>query len=184
MASITRRSKETYQAEIRRKGLAKISKCFSSRKAAESWARKIESELERGHVSDNSAARSLRLGDLLTRYRAEVTPTKKSGACSETYVIGRLLREPIAERLIINLRARDFAAYRDTRLSYVCGDSVIKELNLISAIYERARKEWDLPIENPLKLVQRPAANPGRQKRVSRALRRSFGSSYTLLAHL
>ena len=75
MASITRRSKETYQAEIQRKGLAKISKCFRSRKAAESWATRIESELERGHVSDNSAARSLRLGDLLTRYRAEVTPT-------------------------------------------------------------------------------------------------------------
>jgi hypothetical protein len=76
MATITKRSGK-FQAQIRRNGES-MSKTFRQKADAESWARKTESEIERGlYVSLNDAGR-LTPGDLIDRYKADILPLKRS----------------------------------------------------------------------------------------------------------
>src|SRR5262249_53000891 len=100
------------------------------------------------------------------RYRDEISVLKK-GRSSEIYRLNRLLKHRISERLVSSLKPSDFAAYRDERLKVISGDSVTRELILLSHLFEVARKDWSLATNNPVSLVKRPRANAARERRVS-----------------
>jgi integrase len=166
MAAITKR-KSGYQAEIRRKGFPTVSKVFDSRKDAEAWARLIESEMDRGCFINRTEAEKTTLGDVLTRYKREITPNKKS-AESEVLRINKFLRdEIICSYKISALTGKVLAQWRDKRLSEVSGSSVNRELNLISHALNVARKEWGIHSENPVSFIQRPRHNRPRERRLS-----------------
>lgn len=85
MARIQKRRKKdgsfTYTVTIR-KGKLKHSpeiRTFSKRNIAESWARNIETEIERGTYTGSRSSRSYKVTDLITRYVEEVLPHKSSG---------------------------------------------------------------------------------------------------------
>jgi len=90
MASVKKRV-SGYQVQIRRKGFPPLSRMFASRKDAETWARMIESEMDRGIFLDRTEADRTTLGDILKRYQQEVSPLKRSGAI-EIVRINRFLR--------------------------------------------------------------------------------------------
>jgi hypothetical protein len=82
MATISRPPSGKYRAKTRRSGYPTISKAFLSKAAAQSWARKTESEVERSVYLDLSDAGALRFSDVLPRcseqaagrMRAEYSP--------------------------------------------------------------------------------------------------------------
>src|SRR5688572_20670034 len=118
MATI-RRLRGRWQAQVRRRGIAPRAKSFDTRADAVRWAREIESEADRsGWVTDTRLAEKTTLGELLTRYSAEVSPTKRS-AISEKARIGALCRRDIAHRTLAKLSSAHLAAYRDERLRVV-----------------------------------------------------------------
>src|SRR5712672_2138716 len=102
MATI-RKLRGRWQAMVRRRGIAPRCKSFDTRVLATRWARDIESEADRsGWISDTRLAERTTLGELLARYCAEVTPTKRS-ASSEKARIGALIRRDIAHRTLAKL---------------------------------------------------------------------------------
>lgn len=106
------------------------------------------------------------VGDLLRRYRDTVTVGKLSGH-NERYVINALLRRSFSEIRCDRATAEIFSTYRDLRLAEVKSRTVNQELSLLQHAYELARTEWSLPLQaNPLKLVRRPKADPGRNRRL------------------
>lgn len=85
MARIQKRKKKdgsfTYTVTIR-KGKLKHNpeiRTFSKRNIAESWARNIEAEIERGTYTGSRSSRSYKVTDLITRYVEEILPHKSSG---------------------------------------------------------------------------------------------------------
>ncbi len=70
------------------------------------------------------------LAQLLTRYRDEVSPMKRS-AVTEIARINAILRRPICFRTMTTLSTADIAAYRDERLKNVAPATIIRELNTI-----------------------------------------------------
>lgn len=48
MATLTQRSPECWQAKIRRKGWPGLSKTFTTKAEAETWARGVESAMDNG----------------------------------------------------------------------------------------------------------------------------------------
>jgi len=114
MASIRKR-KNVWQARVKQKGYPELSKSFKSRADAESWARLVESEMDRGVFISRKEIESTTFGELLNRYLAEITPHKK-GAAVESYRIKRWLKSPLANRYLSTLRATDFAVWRDGRI--------------------------------------------------------------------
>jgi integrase len=165
MAAISRR-KAGYQVQIRRDGHPALSKCFATLRAAQQWARHIENELDRGIFLDRTEAEKQTIGDLLARYAREVSPTHK-GHRNETICIKALQRDPLSQRKAAALSGKLLAEWRDRRLQAVSPATVNRELNLISAAINTARKEWGVHIENPVGAIRRPPVGKGRKRRLT-----------------
>lgn len=166
MATI-RKLRGRWQAAVRRKGHAPRAKSFDSKAEAERWARDLESQLDRsGTLPDTRPAEKTTLAQILTRYRDEISPTKRSSV-TEISRINAVLRRPICHRTLALLSTADLAANRDERLKTVAPATVIRELNTISHAIDTARREWGVHLaQNPVKLVRRPALPRGRTRRL------------------
>jgi integrase len=106
------------------------------------------------------------LGELLTRYRTEITPTKRS-AHTESARLAAMLTRDICHRTLSKLTSSDLAQYRDARLKDVAPATVVRELNTISHALDIAQREWGLWLpRNPVKLVRRPSVPQGRKRRL------------------
>lgn len=77
MGTIRKRNGK-FQAQIRRDGVPPLSKTFTMNKNAIVWVRGIEARIDIGETYV-AAPKAITLGDVLTRYRQEVTPQKKVG---------------------------------------------------------------------------------------------------------
>jgi integrase len=70
----------------------------------------------------------------------------------------------------VEIGGPDMAEWRDARLRKVAASSVNRELNLISAVFNQAMKEWRVGLlVNPVHLVTRPRNPKARTQRVSTA---------------
>lgn len=167
MATIRKRGNR-YHAQIRRRGHPPQTASFATQREANAWARSIESAMDMGQFIDISILRNTRLGELFARYSQEVSPLKRS-AHSERLRLKALERDPLATLPLNEVRPKAIAGYRDRRLATGLKPATInKELNLISAVINHARREWDLPIANPVRDVRRPSPGPGRDRRLER----------------
>lgn len=162
MASIRQR-KDRWQARVVREGYPAEVKTFSSKVGAERWARAVEAEMDRGTFASASEAQRTTLGEIISRYMREVTPTMKS-AREDLIRLKALSRREICRLSMANLSAAKVAAYRDERLQEVSPGTIIRELAYLSAIINHARREWDINTVNPLQLVRKPATPQGRTR--------------------
>jgi integrase len=162
MACIKKRGKRWY-ARIHRSGQYKA-KSFTARLDAERWAREQDICFDRQEaVRPNDTDGVKYLDDLLARYKTEVTPQKR-GAKAESYRIEVLRRHRIAKMRPSEIRPSTIAQYRDERLQLVANNTVKNEINLLSAVFEHARTEWDIGSTNPTKGLKRPKDNSPRKK--------------------
>ncbi len=165
MATYRKRGNK-WQARIQRKGLPDLAKSFPLKSDAETWARQLESEIDRGVFVDRSEAERLTLGDVLQRYLDDVTPLKKS-ADKERQRIDRILRqERLCEFSMSALNSKVLAEWRDRRLKLTSGSSVNRELAILSHAINTARREWGVHIANPIEGIQRPKLNRPRERRL------------------
>lgn len=156
-----------WQAIVRRKGYPDQSRTFAIRVDAEGWARSIEVEMDRGSFVSRAEAESTTLREALERYQREVTPRKK-GADVERYRIGALLSLPLALRPLAAVRGADVARFRDDELARgLAPSTVMKSLALLSHLFETARKEWGIEVDNPIKKISKPKVDNARERRLS-----------------
>jgi len=168
MASYRKRKSNRWQAQIRRKGYRPQTRTFRTKAAAEAWVRSIENQMDQGcFLPQNEAVRTT-LGELLERYRREVTVHKR-GHVDESHRIGRLKRHRLAGRYIGSIRGVDIALYRDERLQWVTGDTLRRELSILSQVFELSRMEWGIFVHNPIRDIRLPPKNRPRDRRLDRS---------------
>lgn len=165
MASIINRGPYQFQVLIRRKGYPTQTRTFESQKDAKDWARDVEAKMRRGEFADLSEAEATTLGEILERYRQEVTPEKR-GHVQENYRVLQLIRHPISMRSLASLRNVDFSDYRNERIKQVGPKTVQLELALLSAVLNNARRDWSIPIENSVTDIRKPKLPRGRDRRL------------------
>ena len=166
MATIRELNSGSWQAIVRRRGNKPAVKTFATKTDANRWARLIESEIDRGVFLDRSEGERTTLGELIDRYLAEVTPSKKS-ARREVLRLNALKRH-LGRFSLAALRSSHIAEYRDARLSCgMAGATVVKDLNSLSHLFEVAMKDWGIALPaNPAKMVRRPQVARGRERRL------------------
>lgn len=158
MASISRQDGR-WRARVTVEG-KRVSKTFRTKAQAQAWASQVEQTGER------YAAGMQTLADAMKRYAREVSPTKK-GERWEVIRLKRLRGHQMASKRLSRLTADDIATWRDERLAAVSPGSVNRELNLLSAVFEQARREWRWIKTNPVRDVRRPKNPPPRDRRIS-----------------
>ena len=165
MATIIQRG-DKWQAKIRRDGYPSKSKTFAKRADAEAWGRLQESEMDRGVWRDRTSADSTTFYALLDRYLKDVVPTKR-GAAVEALRIKTLMRDEVTLYKLSALSPLILAEWRDRRVSGGCaGATVRRELDIISAVFNWARRELMIQVENPVSSIRRPPPSASRTRRL------------------
>ena len=166
MASFTKRG-NYWRAQIRTKGQDPVSRSFDTKAQAQVWARSIENEMDRGVYIDRSEAERTTLLEALTRYEKEVI-ARKGYPGQELQRTKHWKAQPLAKRFLATLRGVDFAKYRDSRMDIGRAAATVRqELQVISHLFETARKEWGMEgLLNPLKNIRKPSASNERDRRL------------------
>lgn len=165
MASYRKREAK-WQARVTRKGFPAETKTFSTKQAAERWATHVESDMDRGGYTSRTEAERTTLSEVLDRYMAEVSPTKRGGK-DEIIRLKALQRHRIAQLSMAALTPKAVAEYRDQRLGTCAASTVIRDLAALSSIINHCRKEWGIAIPNPVSLIRKPTAPSGRNRILS-----------------
>ena len=183
MASI-RPQGNRYRAFVKVDG-KRATKVFDTKRAALAWAQEQEAQLSGAQLPDKT------FGDACRRYSEEVTEAKRGGRWDRIRIDRFLRDDPITKRRLQALTSTDLAEWRDMRLKQmkpatanrpaaaIKPATVAREMNLIAAILEIARREWRWLKESPMRDVQQPKKPKGRARRISgeevEALARAFG---------
>lgn len=178
MASI-RPQGNRYRAFVKVDG-RRATKVFDTKRAALAWAQEQEAQLSGKQLPDKT------FGDACARYSEEVTESKRGGRWDRIRLARFLREDPITKRRLAALRPADMAAWRDARLKQVKPGTVAREMNLITAVLEIARKEWHWLKVSPMQDVSQPKKPKGRARRIEphevEALARAFGVWDALVA--
>ncbi len=166
MASITKRGLY-WRVQIKRKGHLPIYRTFNKKLDATTFARSIENDMDRGIYFDRTESESTTLLDALDRYEREVIE-KKQYPQQELQRVKHWRKQPLSNKYLANLRASDFAKYRDERLGAGRATATVRqELQVVSHLFETARKEWGMEgLLNPLKNIRKPAGSKERDRRL------------------
>ncbi len=166
MAYISQRGKY-WRAEVRRRGYKPVYRSFDTKQKAQQWARRVESEMDSAAYVDRTEAERTTLRQALERYRREIVPEKRH-PYQENRRIQRWIDNDLSHRTLANLRGADFAKYRDERRAAGRAENTIRlELQVISHLFEIARKEWGMEaLTNPLKNIRKPSGSEARDRRL------------------
>lgn len=165
MASITKRGSQ-WQARVRRKGYPTETKTFPSRSEAIQWAQIIESEMNRGLFVSRSEAERTTFVEILDRYMREVSPTKRSGM-DEIIRLKAIKRHPMAKLSVVALTPAVLGRFRDDRLKVCASSTVVRELGMLSSIFNHCIREWRLLVTNPISQIRKPSMPKGRDRILS-----------------
>lgn len=103
------------------------------------------------------------LSDALDRYIETVTSQKALTTQEQEKRIAKILKEKLGRNTLLpDITPSVVAKYRDQRLEVVSAYAVRLEWALLSHLFLKARKEWELPLENPVKSIERPKVPKGR----------------------
>ena len=166
MASIRKRG-ERWQVRIQLSGHPAASKTFSNKKDALLWAKKTESDMERGVWLDIKQV-DISIQDALARYSEEVTPSKK-GASRELNRIKHLMEYKIATKNLCSVRGSDVAEFRDALIGKGYAPATVKKfLEVLSSLFNTAISEWGYEsLGNPVRQVKKPIVRNGRTRRLT-----------------
>lgn len=157
MPTYERRGDST-RVKVMRKGI-RYSKTFRSLAKAQAWA-----------AGFTGAPRNVTtLADALRVYSAKVVPTRR-GARWEAVRIAKFLRDlPFVGKPIDRITPDDLSTWRDERTAEVSGASAMRELAVLSGVFQWARLEKGWVDTNPCHSIRWPKGNPPRKRRVTPA---------------
>ncbi|GHU35939.1 integrase [Betaproteobacteria bacterium] len=167
MASIRKRGAYQWEVRIRRKGYPLTCKTFETRVDAESWAREIETEMDRGVYVSRSEAENTTLAEALDRYMKEHTP-KLANTQHINYAVLALKRRSLASKSLATLRGKDIADYiKEREAEGVKGSTIRSDLAILSKLFNLAIQDWGMEsLQNPVEKVSKPKVPKGRERRL------------------
>ncbi|NIA08308.1 MAG: tyrosine-type recombinase/integrase [Nitrospiraceae bacterium] len=171
MATIRKRkgkNKTVYQAIVRRKGYDQVAETFPTKWEAQKWALNVEEAMRLGKWYSWDVCEDLTLSVALKRYLDFISVLKAPSTCArERYAARAILDILPGDMSISHINAKVIANYRDVRMASVSSTTVLKELALLSSLFEVAASEWGVKVANPVRAIKKPKPRPGRTRFLS-----------------
>jgi integrase len=153
-----------YRVQVDVKG-RRASITLPTRREANEWGVAKERELKALAEGDKGHGKTLR--DALRKFAEEESPKRRGErweivrlAAYEKEGHGLPLAKPIGK-----VDDDDIRAWRDRRLKKCSRGTVLRDMTLLSAVFEAARTEWKWAKTNPVREVKKPR-KPAHRKRV------------------
>jgi integrase len=143
MATFQKRGKR-WRAIVRKKGRSPITKSFSTKGIAQTWAKEVELAIERGAFQDPRQLNGKTVGDLIKRHRAEIPEAGRTKAATFNMLERELGDVTLAE--LDKKRILSFCRYRKTE--HGTGPATIaQDLIYLGGLLDTARAHWDIPVD-------------------------------------
>jgi len=171
MATIRKRGKYQWQAQVRKKGFPQRAKTFETKSEAIKWAEVIEEAMMNNSFKGILKAEYTTFSEIIEKYLVDVTPLKKGvrQEISRISVVKRTLTSLcLLDKAIGSISADDMTDYIDYRMEEVSAKTVCLELAVISHMFTKARKKYRLKVENPIQDVDKPKVGKPRNRRCSK----------------
>ncbi len=165
MATIRRRNNK-WQVQIRHAGHAPVSRTFTNKGDATTWANTQEHLYHTGDLRPRDRT-GRTLNDVLDRYEQDVIPMKRADS-TETFMLRVLRRHEMSTKLLTHLKAQDIAKFRDERLLVAKPSTVVRHLSVLRHALKVAHTEWgwSCPVQEVEK-VRFPSVPIGATDRLS-----------------
>jgi len=163
----TRKGKKrtTFTATVRVKGFPALARTFDTKGEAKNWAVNVEKDMRMGRYQDVRPVEKLRFAEVLMRYLEQVSTTKRPNSESRDRISAKALLNGFGSEIsLADVNPRRLSAYRDARMKTVSPSSIQKEFALLSHMFNVARREWGLPVDNPVSEVTRPKVRNNRTR--------------------
>lgn len=176
MAEPKKTAQGTWRIIIEVRGV-RDSKTLPTRREAIAWRDARVAELRAAHVLPLSDKHTLR--DALRQYARDVSPNR-SGRRAELIRLEAFERQALPLDVPMGrITTQHLAAWRDSRLAVNAKGSVLRDISLLGAVLETARREWGWLQVNPLADMRKPSQPPHRERVVAghelRAMLRALG---------
>ena len=156
------KNKTSYSVTVRLKGHESVTRSFDTKGEARAWAAELEADMKNRRYKDPRRAHRT-LDKALDQYLETVTVQKAPTTQEREKRIIKIIKQKFGkDTLLPDITPSVVAKYRDNRLGTVSAYSVRLELALLSHLFIKAIKEWELPVENPVKAIERPKVPKGR----------------------
>ena len=163
----TRKGKKrtTYTATVRVKGFPALARTFDTKGEAKIWAADVEKNMRMGRYQDVRSAEKIVLAEAIARYLSQVSSAKRPNSERRDKDSARAILTGLGcEISLSELTPQRLAAYRDTRTTQVSPSTIQKEFALLSHMFNVARREWGIPVTNPVLEVSRPKIRNNRTR--------------------
>ena len=159
------KKRTTYTLTIRMKGFPCLSRTFDTKGEAKSWAADIEKEMRAGRYQDASPLKKFTFSDAMEQYLEQVSSQKRPNSeRRDKDAVKAILRKIDGSLSLADITSQRLASYLDARVKEVSPSTIQKEFALLSHLFNVARKEWGLSINNPAADVSRPKIRNGRTR--------------------
>ena len=153
------------KAVIRKQGYPTQCKTFTRRSDALIWAKKTESEMERGLYIDLTKAKFVTLETLLDHYY-NYCQSRKLKALKFIQAHSRIIKRHLGQLKLAEVNSYQLARYRDKRLETVSAATVRIELGIVIRTIKLAVTEWGYRLsETPS--IELPKVNNARNRRLA-----------------
>jgi integrase len=166
MASIRKKGEFQFHVQVRRKNV-KATKTFRTKLDAEKWARKTESEIDRGIYINTSEAERLTLSELIERYKCEELQRLKAQAQERSRL--NIIEKSLGKEIIGTITASTILKYRNERLKTILENSVNREVTTIKRLLSFASNDCQITLPNGLPIIKKLSVDDSRERRVSDA---------------
>lgn len=161
MAKPKKTSEGTWRIQFMVNGVRDGGTFATAREANEYQARKT-SELKTIKAGRVGELKTLR--DALREYAEKVSPTKR-GERWEIIRLHAFERHPLPiDKMMADVTTDDLSAWRDARLKSCKPGTVLRDVSLLSDVFEVARRDWKWIAVNPLRDMRKPASPRHRER--------------------
>lgn len=176
MAEPKKTAQGTWRIIIEVRGV-RDSKTLPTRREAIAWRDARVAELRAAATTPPGQRHTLR--DALRQYATDVSP-QRSGRRAELIRLQAFENQPLPlDKPMASITTQDMAIWRDARLAVNAKGSVLRDISLLGAVLETARREWGWIASNPLADMRKPSQPPHRERVVAghelRAMLRALG---------
>jgi len=165
LATFEKRGDLQWRVKIRQRGFPVQTKTFNSKAEGETWARAIESDMDRGVFRASKEAERTTLNEALDRYLEEVSVHKR-GHSREKNRIEKWKAHPLAPRFLASISPKDISQYHKERRDAGYSERTIwLEVAILSHLFNYARAKWGMEaLENPVAPTRIKGTDPDKRK--------------------
>lgn len=153
------------KALIRKQGYPTRSKTFVRYADAQAWAKKLESEMERGCFDDSARLKQFHFSEALEAY-LEACRHRNLKATKFIEAHSRILKRHLGDHRLSDITHLVLAAYRDKRLHSVAAATVKHELGITHRALKHQFRTLGVPVER-IPTVRPPTVSNSRERRIS-----------------